>query len=89
LALPIGPRTLFVASNQQAIVDDVAGRKPDDIVRFVNDRVVKQARNFVLGTDDKQLRFVSNRLGERLPSSPTETKSLPSPEEFEKLMALS
>jgi hypothetical protein len=84
LALPIGPRRLFIASNQQAIVDDVSARKPDDLVAFVNDRVVKQARRFVIGIDDRQLRFVANRFGARLPSSPTETKQLSSPEELAK-----
>lgn len=83
LALPIGPRTLFIASNQQAIVDDVAGRRPDDLVALVNNQVVKQARRFVVGVDDRQLRFVSNRFGARLPSAPTETKPFPAPEEFE------
>jgi hypothetical protein len=47
LALPIGPRKLFIASNRNEIVRDVAQRKPDDLVLFVNDRVVKQARRFV------------------------------------------
>lgn len=82
LAFPIGPRTLFIASNQQAIVDEIAGERPDDLVAVVNDRVVKQARRFVIGTDERQLRFVSKRFGARLPSSPTETKRLPTPEEL-------
>jgi hypothetical protein len=77
LALPIGPRRLFIASNQQAIVDELAARRPDDLVAFVNDRVVKQGRRFVLGIDDRQLRFVSNRFGSRLPSSPTELSRSP------------
>jgi Protein of unknown function (DUF4238) len=82
LALPIGPRRLFIASNKQHIVDEVAARKPDDLVQFVNDRVVKQAREFVIGVDDRQFRFVRNRFDARLPSSPTEIKRLPTPEEF-------
>ena len=36
LALPIGPKRLFIASNRQAIVDDVSARRPDDLVAFVN-----------------------------------------------------
>ena len=79
LSLPIGPRRLFIASNQQAIVDEIAARKPDDLVAFANDRIIKQARRFVLGTDDRQLRFVSKRFGLRLPSSPTELTRFPSP----------
>jgi hypothetical protein len=77
LTLPIGPRKLFIASNRQNIVDEVANRKPDDLAAFVNDRVAKQARRFVIGLDDRQLRFVENRFGARLPSSPTETIRLP------------
>jgi hypothetical protein len=83
VALPIGPRTLFIASNQQTIVDDVARRNPDDLVTHVNDRIVRQARRFVIGIDDHQKSFISHRLfGPRLPSSPTETKRLPTPEEL-------
>jgi hypothetical protein len=87
LALPIGPRRLFIASNQATIVREIAARKPDDLVAFVNDRVIKQARNFVIGVDDKQLRFVEKRFGARLPSSPTETAPRPTYEEVSALAA--
>jgi Protein of unknown function (DUF4238) len=86
LALPIGPRKLFIASNRNEIVQEIARRKPDDLVSFVNDRIVKQARRFVIGVDDQQLRFVVKRFGARLPSSPTEFTKFPSPEEMRKLM---
>ncbi|TAL81003.1 MAG: DUF4238 domain-containing protein [Beijerinckiaceae bacterium] len=89
LALPIGPRKLFIASNRNEIVQEVARRKPDELVSFVNDRVVKQARRFVIGVDDQQLRFVANRFGARLPSSPTELTKFPSPEEMRKLVRYS
>jgi hypothetical protein len=36
----------------------------------VNNQVSQQARKFVFGADDKQLRFVANRLGKRVWSSP-------------------
>ena len=67
LAVPIGPRKLFIASNQQGIVDEIASRKPGDLVSFVNDRVVRQARRFCIGINDQQLRFVTNRFGARVP----------------------
>lgn len=86
LALPIGPRKLFIASNGNEIVQEVARRRPDDLVSFVNDRLVKQARRFVIGVDDHQLRFVASRFGARLPSSPTELTKFPSPEEMRKLI---
>jgi hypothetical protein len=68
-------------------VREIAARKPDDLVAFVNDRVIKQARNFVIGVDDKQLRFVEKRFGARLPSSPTETAPRPTYEEVSALAA--
>jgi hypothetical protein len=43
-----------------------------DFVDTMNDRIVRQARTFVYGTDDRQLRFVANRLGEKMPWSPWE-----------------
>ncbi len=86
LALPIGPRKLFIASNRNEIVQEVARRRPDDLVSFVNNRVVKQARRFVIGVDDHQLRFVANRFGARLPSSPMELTKFPSPEEMRKFI---
>jgi hypothetical protein len=87
LALSIGPRKLFIAFNKQTIVREVAARKPDHLVAFVNNRIAKQARDFIIGVDDRQLRFVANRIDARVPSSPTETKPLPSPEEFAKIAA--
>ena len=86
LTIPVGPRKLFIASNEQAIVDYVVAWKPDDLVTFVNNRVVRQARRFCIGTNDQQFRFVANRFGARLPSSPTELSRFPSPEELAKLM---
>lgn len=73
LVIPIGPRKLFVACNTTATAREIASLKPNDLVARVNDRVVRQARDFVIGIDDGQLRFVEKRFGDRLPSSPTET----------------
>ena len=49
LAIPIGPRKLFIASNEQAIVDHVVAWKPDDLVSFVNNRVFCKHAAFALG----------------------------------------
>jgi Protein of unknown function (DUF4238) len=72
LVLPIGPSRLFVASNSKATVERLLALKSDDLVKAVNNLVVKQARRFVIGIDGSQLRFVENRFGAKLPSSPTE-----------------
>jgi len=88
LALPIGPRRLFIASNERAIVNEIEQRNPDEIVSFVNDRIVRQARRFVVGVDDRQLRFVGKRFGERLPSSPTERQRPRTPDELDALASI-
>jgi hypothetical protein len=43
-------------------------------MRQVNHRVALQARKFVYGVNDTQLRFVDKRLGRQLPSTPLETQ---------------
>jgi len=66
IALPIGPKTLFIASRDGGFHRHVGTSDPTTIVREINRIVVEQAREFVWGTDDTQLRFVNNRIG-RLP----------------------
>lgn len=63
IAVPIGPTRLFVgATNRQSYL---AFRKQEDekLVREVNATIAGQAVRYVWGTDDRQLRFVQNRLG--------------------------
>jgi hypothetical protein len=42
----------------------VAPLDPTSIVKSVNTAIVQQARKFVWGLDDSQLRFVQNRMGQ-------------------------
>jgi Protein of unknown function (DUF4238) len=72
LGMPIGPRLLFIAADDPAEVRQLARQDHDALIKLTNDRVVRQARKFVWGLDDTQLRFVERRLGEMLPSSPLE-----------------
>ena len=51
----------------------------------VNDRIVRQARRFCIGTNDTHLTFFARRFGDRLPSSPLETIKLPTDEELAQL----
>lgn len=74
LALPIGPLSLFVATNTAESEDIIKGVDPGDLMGQVNDRVASQARRYVYGTDDSQLRFVANRLGQKKPSTPLEAR---------------
>jgi Protein of unknown function (DUF4238) len=73
LALPMGPRMLFVAANTDRMVHDIRSGDPRRLVEHVNDRVVSQAVKYVWGVDDSQLRFVENRLGRMEPSTPLDT----------------
>jgi uncharacterized protein DUF4238 len=74
LSLPIGPLSLFVATNNVESENIIKSMDPRDLMEQVNDRVASQARRFVYGTDDRQLRFVSKRLGQKKPSIPLEAR---------------
>jgi len=69
LVLPIGPGALFIAANDPRFAGVLSQGGPDKLVAAVNDQIVRQARKFVWGRDERQLRFVERRLGEKLPSS--------------------
>ena len=43
--------------------DKAAERPPDKLVKASNHIVAQRAHKYVYGTDDRQLRFVENRLG--------------------------
>jgi hypothetical protein len=68
LAIPIGPRMLFVATNTAEM------EHPRQLMEQVNNRAASQARKYVWGSDDTQLRFVRNRFGRMEPSTPLETR---------------
>jgi hypothetical protein len=85
LAIPIGPRKLFVAAHTLELAEALKRDKADDVIAFVNDRIVRQARRFCIGVNDAHLPFFEKRFGEMLPSSPIETVPLPSAEELNEL----
>jgi hypothetical protein len=62
IALPIGPKMLFIAAHDDAYEKHVASADPTEVVKNINEAVVHQARRFVWGLDDSQHRFVSNRM---------------------------
>lgn len=82
LLMPISPFHLFVATNNiETELKIRAIWKSRNGVAAVNDRVASQARKYVYGTDDKQLAFVSRRLGLKYTADPLENLS------YEKLLA--
>jgi hypothetical protein len=48
----------------------IASMSDDKIIEVVNHKVSEQAIKYVYGMDDRQLRFVANRLGRMIPSTP-------------------
>ena len=63
IALPVGPRTLFVAGNLRSFVYDLEARSDTEAVQRVNQVVVQQARQFVWGVDHSQLQLVRDEMG--------------------------
>lgn len=71
IALPISPTTIFIAASKTETIKAMfADIDKDGAETRINNLVVRQAVKYVYGVDDRQLRFVSNRLGERRRSTP-------------------
>jgi hypothetical protein len=73
IALPLSQDHIFVASNSTETTRELRAMARDgSLAATLNDRVVRQARKYVYGCDDHQLRFVENRLGQKIACSPFE-----------------
>jgi hypothetical protein len=62
LVLPLAPKKLFVASHDNRYAKTLPGAAHARIVKAMNRDVVRQAREFVWGTDDAQLEFVRKHM---------------------------
>lgn len=73
LVMPLTPsHVLCIAGTDVEAQKIIARSQGGELARLMNDRIVRQARKYVFGRDDSQLRFVSNRLGEKAVCSPFE-----------------
>ncbi|SDM86323.1 DUF4238 domain-containing protein [Afipia sp. GAS231] len=63
IALPIGPRLLFIASADTDFLKQLLKVGQLKLVKEVNRQIVESATRFVYGVDDKQFRFVQNHFG--------------------------
>lgn len=63
IALPIGPRLLFIASHDRDFLDAVLRADQKGLVKECNRQVVEGASRFVYGVDERQTRFIQNRFG--------------------------
>ena len=66
IALPIAPGLLFVAAHNENLEGELSRGNHTKIVKMMNKTVVTQAREFVLGSNDSQLGFVSKHIGSAL-----------------------
>jgi hypothetical protein len=79
ILLSISPYHVFVATNNaktEQYIEGVLAR--GQMIQQVNERVTLQARKYVYGLNDSQLRFVSKRLGQQY-TYPLEEMPLPRP----------
>jgi uncharacterized protein DUF4238 len=60
--LPLSPTHLFAAANTEQTLHSLAAVKPDSIVRFMNDALVRYAVHCVYGNSTHHLAFVERRL---------------------------
>ena len=63
IMLPISPTQLFVALNSNETENRLRLSGPQSLVSQVNNSITKQAQRFVYSTDERQVRFIENRLG--------------------------
>jgi hypothetical protein len=70
LLIPLSPSILFIAANSKKMVKRLKDMDINKLVVSVNDRVSKQAIDYVYGVDNRHLLFVSRRLGKRWKSTP-------------------
>jgi hypothetical protein len=70
IALPISPTAFFIATRTMEMFRQIASRSRDDLASTVNNKVSEQAIDFVYAFDDKQTRFIQNRFGRRVRSTP-------------------
>ena len=85
LAIPIGPRKLFIAAHTTGLADALTRDKADNVIAFVNDKIVRQARQFCIGVNDAHLSFFAKRFGQMVPSSPFDTAPPPTIDELNEM----
>lgn len=68
ICIPIGPTKMFFAGETERGEREFRGLDPKWVMQASNDVIVRRASRYVYGTDDRQIRFVENRL-ERQPKA--------------------
>jgi hypothetical protein len=73
IVMPLSPERILIATNTDEEANKIKALSENGkIAVLLNERMARQARRFVYGQDSQQLRFVENRLGEKVACSPFE-----------------
>jgi hypothetical protein len=62
VVLPLSPCFVFFATRQAERVNAIMSQKPEVFISALNDAIVRQAQNYVYGSNGRHKRFVENRL---------------------------
>lgn len=73
IVMPVSPSRVLVCARTDGILSEIRRMSETvELARNLNERVVRQARRFVYGSNELQRRFVENHLGEKMWASPIE-----------------
>jgi hypothetical protein len=73
MVIPLSPTHIFIATNTSEEAEKIKSLSENGrLISILNDKVARQARKFVYSTDKSQLRFIENRLGQKIRCSPFE-----------------
>jgi hypothetical protein len=70
LFLPISPRKLFVAANDQSTIDNLASEDEHEIVKRANALVVRRARRYVYSGDKWLHDFIEKNMSMNVEATP-------------------
>ena len=86
ILLPIGPKRIFFAVNNQETAVFLRSRPPIQMVSFLNEQAVRRAKSFVYGLSDARLSYVQERMGvDPLPNSSDLAYEAPTPKRLKEM----
>jgi hypothetical protein len=68
ILFPLSPTKVFIATHDRGVEHNINRRNKTEVVRLINDDIVRIAERYVYGRTDGHLRFVEKRL--RFPDAP-------------------
>jgi hypothetical protein len=70
ISLPIGPRSIFVASPSDKTLDQISAAPPRKLSASINTFIVSRARRYVYAQDDTQTALIKKYFGTNQEPSP-------------------